>query len=273
MKKPIITIITGLMLVSLASCNDDEFLAIQPSKETTEQALSSPTAATELVNAVYNKFLSFNESSFSWIGVTSITSDDADKGSDPGDTGTDKDLMDALTFTSNTISINEVWEANYQGIARANQALQYLPDLDIDETLKARLIGETRFLRSMFYFRLVRMFGGVPLIQGVPDIQNQDDINAANNRVSKEDIYAFITADLQNAVENLPTSYPNTDLGRATKGAALSLLAKVNMYQGNWQEVYDLTNEVMGLGYSLTPDYEDVWKEIGENNSESIFEI
>ncbi|WP_034893670.1 RagB/SusD family nutrient uptake outer membrane protein [Gillisia sp. Hel_I_29] len=273
MKKPIITIITGLMLVSLASCNDDEFLAVQPSKETTEQALSSPTAATELVNAVYNKFLSFNESSFSWIGVTSITSDDADKGSDPGDNGTDKDLMDALTFTSNTISINEVWEANYQGISRANQALQYLPDLDIDETLKARLIGETRFLRSMFYFRLVRMFGGVPLIQGVPDIQNQDDINAANNRVSKEDIYAFITADLQNAVENLPTSYPNTDLGRATKGAALSLLAKVNMYQENWQEVYDLTNEVMGLGYSLTPDYEDVWKEIGENNSESIFEI
>jgi len=273
MKKPINIVITGLMILSLAACSDNEFLDVQPSKETPEQALSSPTAATELVNAVYNKFLDFNESSFSWIGITSITTDDADKGSDPGDTGTDKDLMDALTFTSNTISINEVWEANYQGIARANQALQYLPDLDIDETLKARLIGETKFLRSIFYFRLVRMFGGVPLIQKVPDIQNQEDINVANTRVSKEEIYAFIMTDLQDAADNLPVSYSSSDLGRATKGAALTLLAKVNMYQENWQQVYDLTNQVMTLGYSLTPQYEDIWKEIGENNSESIFEI
>ena len=273
MKKSINIFITGLAIVSLTACSDNEFLDVQPSKETPEQALSSPSAATELVNAVYNKFLSFNESSFSWIGVTSITTDNADKGSDPGDTGTDKDLMDALTFTSNTISINEVWEANYQGIARANQALQYLPDLDIDETLKTRLIGETKFLRAEFYFRLVRMFGGVPLIQGVPDIQNQDDINVANTRASKEEIYAFIMTDLQDAAESLPVNYPSSDIGRATKGAALTLLAKVNMYQENWQEVYDLTNQVMGLGYSLTPEYEDIWKEIGENNSESIFEI
>tara|TARA_R100000935_G_C2818514_1_gene158521 strand:+ start:17 stop:994 length:978 start_codon:yes stop_codon:yes gene_type:complete len=117
------------------------------------------------------------------------------------------------------------------------------------------------------------MFGGVPLIDGVPNIQNQDDINAANTRVSKEEIYAFITSDLNEAIASLPVSYNSIDLGRATTGAALTLLAKVNMYQGNWQEVLSLTNEVMGLGYSLTPNYEDIWKEIGENNSESIFEI
>ncbi|RKS55853.1 putative outer membrane starch-binding protein [Gillisia mitskevichiae] len=273
MKNPFNIIITGLIFLTFVSCDDSDFLDVQPSKETPEQALSSPTAATELVNAIYNKLLDSNESAFSWIGVSSITTDDADKGSDPGDTGADKDLLDALTFTSTSISFNEVWEANYQGIARANQALNYLPDLDIDEDLRARLIGESKFLRAEYYFRLVRMFGGVPLIEGVPNIQNQDDINAANTKVSKEEIYAFITADLNDAVASLPTSYSNIDLGRATKGAALTSLAKVNMYQGNWQQVYDLTNEVMGLGYSLTPEYEDIWKEIGENNSESIFEI
>lgn len=266
-------IITSLVFLTLVSCDDNEFLDVQPSKETPEQALSSPTAATELVNAIYNKFLDFNESSFSWIGVSSITSDDADKGSDPGDTGNDKQLLDDLTFTSTSISFNEVWEGNYQGIARANQALKFLPDLDIDEDLRDRLIGESKFLRAEFYFRLVRMFGGVPLIEGVPDIQNQDDINAANTRVSKEAIYTFITQDLEDAIESLPNSYNSADLGRATKGAALTLLAKVNMYQGNWQQVLELTNEVMSLGYSLTPVYEDIWKEIGENNSESIFEI
>jgi len=273
MKKSINIIITGLIFLTLGACSDNEFLDVQPSKETTEQALSSPTAATELVNAIYNKFLNWNESSFAWNGVSSMTTDDADKGSDPGDTGGDKDLMDALTFTSTSLSFNEVWEANYQGIARANQALNFLPDLDIDEDLRTRLIGESKFLRAVFYFRLVSMFGGVPLIDGVPDIQNQDDINAANTRVTKEEIYAFIISDLSVAAESLPVSYTGANLGRATRGAAITLLAKVNMYQGNWQQVLDLTNEVMGLGYSLTTEYEDIWKEIGENNSESIFEI
>jgi len=266
-------IIASIMLLTFVSCNDNEFLDVKPSKETPEQALSSPTAAAELVNAIYNKFLDWNESSFSWIGVSSITSDDADKGSTPGDLGTDKNLLDDLTFTSTSASFNDVWEGNYQGIARANQALNYLPNLDIDEELKTRLIGESKFLRAVFYFRLVRMFGGVPLIEGVPNIQNEDDINTANTRVSKEEIYAFITLDLNDAIESLPTSYTSADIGRATKGAALTLLAKVNMYQGNWQQVADLTEQVMGLGYSLTPEYEDIWKEIGENNSESIFEI
>ncbi|WP_034919720.1 RagB/SusD family nutrient uptake outer membrane protein [Gillisia sp. CAL575] len=273
MKNPINIIISGAIFLTFVACDDSDFLDVQPSKETPEQALSSPNAATELVNAIYNKLLDSNESAFSWIGVSSITTDDADKGSDPGDTGADKDKLDALTHTSTSITFNEVWEANYQGIARANQALNYLPDLEIDEDLKTRLIGESKFLRAEYYFRLVRMFGGVPLINKVPDIENEDDINAAYNRVSKEDIYAFITSDLTDAVASLPTSYSSADLGRATKGAALTALAKVNMYQGNWQQVYDLTNEVMGLGYSLTPEYEDIWKEIGENNSESIFEI
>lgn len=275
MKNPNYIIIAGLVFLTLIGCDDSEFLDVQPSKETPEQALSSPTAATELVNAIYNKFLDFNESSFSWNGVSSITSDDADKGSDPGDNGTDKNLLDELTFTSTSISFNEVWEANYQGIARANQALNYLPELDIDEDLRARLIGESKFLRAEFYFRLARMFGGVPLIKGVPNIQNQEDINTANTRASKEEVYAFITSDLNDAIESLPVFYTGIDLGRATKGAALTLLAKVKMYQGgdNWQQVYDLTNQVMGLGYSLTSEYEDIWKEIGENNSESIFEI
>ena len=276
MKKNINILITSLMLLAFLSCNDNDFLDVNPSTETPEQALSSPTAATELVNAVYNKFLNWNESSFAWNGVSSMTSDDADKGSDPGDTGGDKDLMDALSFSPTSLSFNEVWEANYQGIARANQALKFLPDLAIDETLKKRLIGESKFLRALFYFRLVEMFGGVPLIKSVPDIQNQDDITAANSRATRQEVYDFIMTDLTEAAVDLPTQYGGADLGRATKGAALTLLAKVHMYQGtteDWQNVKDLTTQVMGLGYDLTTNYEDIWKEIGENNIESIFEI
>ena len=270
------SVIISLMLLAFLSCNDNDFLDVSPSRETPEQALSSPTAATKMVNAVYNKLLDWNESSFSWIGVSSITTDDADKGSDPGDTGGDKDLLDNLSFSGTTISFNEVWEANYQGIARANYALYYLPDLKIDEALKTRLIGESKFLRALYYFRLAKMFGGVPLIKGIPSIKNQDDINTANTRVSKEEIYAFIITDLEDAAASLPIQYGGSDLGRATKGAALTMLARVHMYLGtspDWQKVKDLTTEVMGLGYHLTPDYSNIWREIGENNEESIFEI
>ena len=274
----------SLMLLAFLSCNDDKFLDVNPSSETPEQALSSPTAATELVNAVYNKFLNWNESSFAWNGVSSMTSDDADKGSDPGDTGGDKDLMDAISFSPTSLSFNEVWEANYQGIARANQAIKFLPDLAIDETLKKRLLGESKFLRAMFYFRLAQMFGGVPLIKNVPNIQNPADIEAANTRATRKEVFKFIIEDLEAAAADLPTQYGGPDLGRATKGAALTLLAKVYMHMykqedsdlsipERWQKVKDLTTQVMGLGYDLTDNYEDIWKEIGENNEESIFEI
>lgn len=273
MKKIKYIVIIGLMLIAFVACNDKDFLDVQPSVETTEQALSSPTAATELVNAIYNKLLDWDISSFSWIGITTISSDNADKGSDPGDAGTDKDQLDALAFSGTTISFNETWQSHYQGISRANQALKFLPELDIDSELKNRLIGESKFLRGLFYFRLTQMFGGVPLIKNVPDIQNQDDINSANTRASLDEVRAFIIADLTEAAANLPVSYGGDDLGRATKGAALTLLAKVNMYQNNWAEVLSLTQQVMGLGYSLTPEYSHIWREIGENNEESIFEI
>ena len=78
------------------------------------------------------------------------------------------------------------------------------------------------------------------------------------------------------AIESLPNKslYPNIELGRATKGAAKTLLAKVSMYQEKWDNVLALTNEVIDSGeYSLSANYEDIWKEIGENNEESIFEI
>ena len=213
-------------------------------------------------------------SSFSWNGVSSMTSDDADKGSDPGDTGGDKNLLDALTFDATTISFDEVWAAHYDGIQRANQAINRLEAFDLDPTLKSRLIGEEKFLRALTYFRLVKTFGGVPLIAGIPDLSA--DPAQLLSRATKEETYAFIETDLTEAITSLPekSEYPISELGRATKGAAKALLAKVSMYQNKWQVVLTLTNEIIASGeYGLTPNYEDIWKEISENNIESIFEI
>lgn len=277
MKNPIKTLIGSLAVSALllVSCSED-FLEVTPSQPTPDVALSDPEVAPELVNAIYNKFLNFNMSSFPWIGITEIASDNANKGSSPGDTGTYQLDLDQYTFTSTSPCFRLLWENHYQTIGRANQALLYLPELDIDEDLKNRLIGEARFLRALVYFRLVQMFGAVPVIDKVPDVSSEEDINKAFIRRPVADVYALIEADLAEAIDFLPlkSEYEPKDLGRATRGAAQTLMAKVALYQQNWQTVFDLTQEVINSGeYSLETNYEDIWKEEFENGVESIFEI
>jgi len=276
MKTTFKTLSLLVVLSMLAVACDEDFLDVSPSQETPEVALSDPDVAPQLVNAVYNIFLGFNMNSFPWFGVADIASDDSVKGSDPGDTGTFQQNLEEYTFTENEAAFRLLWENHYQGIARANRAIILLPDVNIEEDLKNRLIGEARYLRGLLYFRMVQLFGGVPLIDFIPDPNSEEDINRAYQRASAEEAYAFIEADLNFAIENLPlkSEYAPNDLGRATKGAAQTLLAKVSLYQEKWQPAFDLTETVISSGeYALEPNYEDVWKVIAENGMESIFEI
>ncbi|WP_245895601.1 RagB/SusD family nutrient uptake outer membrane protein [Flavobacterium album] len=271
-------LLAGLLSASaiMVSCDDD--LNVNPQDVINEQDfLNNPDNAVQLVNGVYNKMLDYNMYSFSWIGITSITSDDADKGSTPSDTGTDKQKMDALTFDANDISFQDVYNGRYEGIYRANNALKYLEQLSIDPTLKNRLIGEVKFLRAFWYFDLVRCFGGVPLVTTSIDLNDTEAINAqVFTKKSKEEVYAQIEADLTDAIGKLPLKgqYADADLGRATQGAAQGLLAKVYLYQQKWNEAYTMSGNVISSGqYGLLPNYADVWREVGENKQESVFEV
>lgn len=236
--------------------------------------LNNKENAIALVNGVYNTSLDWGMYSFSWIGMTSITSDDADKGSTPGDTGTDKHKLDALNFDASMISLREVWDARYAGIYRANSAIYYLEQLSIDENLKNRLIGEVKFLRAFWYFDLVRCFGGVPVVVEKIDLNNTELVNQlVYQRKTKQETYAQIETDLLSAIQLLPNAgqYSVDDRGRASKGAAQGLLSKVYLYQEKWQQAYDMAQQVSG--YALLTNYADVWREVSENGSESLFEV
>lgn len=277
--KKIISYSLGIaaLIIFLSAC-DKEWLNPAPENQlvTEDTTFLLPANATKFVNACYTNLLTWEESAFSWTGVASITSDDADKGSDPGDLGADKDQMDALTYTSTTVSVSEVWKGNYQGVSNCNQAIANVPKFDIDDGLKNRLIAEAKFLRAYYYFNLVRIYGEVPLVDKVIDSENPGDLEKANTRVPTDQVYNFIEEDLNAARDVLPVSYPAADVGRATKGAATALLAKVSMYRQEWQQAYDLTNEIINgaVGnYDLLPNYEDIWREVGENSVESLFEV
>lgn len=276
MKKIILTASLVLAALCTQSCRND-FLDQKPTEAISTSDLSllnNDAGAESFVTAIYSKFLNWNMDSFSWIGVTSIASDEADKGSSPGDSGGDKNLLDALNFNATSGSFQDVWNGNYQVINRANQALQYLPQLNnANANLRNRLAGEAKFLRAFSYFTLVRSFGGVPIVDHVPTAGNDQDNTMLLTRKSKEDVYAFIVKDLTEAAAVLPqkSAYPAAEVGRASQGAAYALLAKVYLYQKQWQKVVDNCNLV--TGYSLTPNFADIYRTSGENNSESIFEI
>lgn len=275
MKKIYISLF-ALSVVFFTGCADD-FLDVDQTESISTKDIelfNNDAGASSFVTSIYSKFLDWDMTSFGWIGLSSITSDDADKGSSPGDTGTDKDILDALSYNPTTPSVESVFNANYDGINRCNQALNILPKLTkADANLRNRLMGEAKFLRAFMYFTLVKCYGGVPIVDRLPNPSSTEDREMLLTRKTASEVYAFIETDLIDAIAALPekSAYAANEKARASKGAAYALLAKVNLYQKNWQKVVDNCNAV--TGYSLAPDYATMFRIAGENDAESIFEI
>ena len=207
-----------------------------------------------------------------FITVTNIMSDDADKGSYAGDQSLAASI-DNFTLTSDNTYVAGLWRGYYAGISRTNIAITGLAQSALPAAQVMRLTAEMRFLRAYFYFNMVRMFGGVPLVLKVPTSpQNQD--SSFYFRAAATDVYnKAIIPDLQFAVANLPLKSA-TDVGRATRGSAETLLAKVDIYLKNWKQADSLTTDVINSGqYQLMPDYSILWRQAGDNCAESVFEV
>jgi starch-binding outer membrane protein, SusD/RagB family len=278
MKRLLLIVLLAVTIIAVGTSCKKNWLSPAPENVLIrdDSTFTKSENAVKFVNAAYAQLIDWQVSVFSWTGVSSITSDDADKGSDPGDTGADKDQMDNFTYGPTSLSPAEVWNGNYIGVGRCNQAIDNVPKFNIDQTLKNRLIGEAKFLRAWYYFNLVRCYGGVPKIDRVFSSDSVAQVTAAYTRASKDEIYELIISDLTDAAANLPakTAYASADLGRATKGSATGLLAKVYLYQKNWAQAMAKSDEVISSGiYSLEPDYAVLWRQSSENGRESLFEI
>lgn len=266
-------VLTTLVFIGCA----DDYLDVNQTEAISTKDLelfNNNSGATTFVNSIYEKFLDWDTTSFGWIGIASITTDDADKGSAPGDEGGDKAVLDALTFNASTPAFDENFRAYYSGINRCNQALNIIPQLDkADPNLRARLIGEAKFMRAFMYFTLVKFYGGVPIIDHLPVPGSDADRIMQLTRKTVPEVYAFIENDLNEAASALPlkSAYSANEKGRVSKGSAYALLAKVSLYQKKWQDV--VKNCDLVTGYSLDPDYHHMFKKEGENGVESIFEI
>jgi starch-binding outer membrane protein, SusD/RagB family len=263
-KPALIALLTLTMLFSCSDYLDFPAEGVVPS----EEFFQTPEQAEQSVVAIYAHMRSWTMVAFAYIIMQEITSDNSVKGSAVGDASFINDF-DRFTFTSNQFILNDYWSGRYQGINRANQAISNIPAISMDESRKARLIGEAKFARAMFYFDLVRAFGDVPMPTSVENTQIESTIKRP-----KEEVYALILQDLQDAIAVLPEEYGAGEIGRATVWSARGLLAKVYLYRSEWDNVLAQTSAIINSGrFSLIENFYDVFRIENENSVESIFEI
>jgi len=166
--------------------------------------------------------------------------------------------------------VRDMWNNCYSGIAKANAAIENIPNVTMEEGLKNRYIGEARFLRALYYFNLVRFFGDVPLVTklGLEE--------AIGPRTSKDQVYAFLIEDLIAAENSLPmrSSYSAADKARASREAAKVLLGKVYVTTGDFERAKNKLAEVVEreaeYGLGLHEDYAANWNTATEAGKEAI---
>jgi hypothetical protein len=180
------------------------------------------------------------------------------------------DFMIGIITPSNGM-FSSIWSSSYKGIARANAAIENIQNMSttlISQDKKNALFGQALFLRALYYFNLAVYFQDVPLITKVQTIEE-----AYVPKNTYQEVNAQVIADLTEAIDKLPASYPATQYGYATKGAALGLLARVHLYNKNYQGVVDATTTLLTLGYSLNPSYAQLFTEQGELSKEILFSV
>ncbi|MBC6369171.1 RagB/SusD family nutrient uptake outer membrane protein [Algoriphagus sp. AK58] len=262
----------ALALMTATGCSSD-FLDLAPiSQQNSNNFYKTPEDMKNALTAVYGS-LQYGGQYYSSMHIIGELRSDNTEITNPA-AGADQQAVDDFTNVPVTSISSNTWNAHYQGIQAANILIDKIQPIQMDAALKARYIGEAKFLRAMMYFNLVRIYGDVPLVTVV--INNPQE-GYAFGRESADKVYEQIIADLVDAEGALPFSYTGADIGRATKGAAMSLLGKVYLTRRQWTLAAEKLKQVIDAAsqtrYQLRPTYASIFGPANENNTESIFEV
>ncbi|MEI6946743.1 RagB/SusD family nutrient uptake outer membrane protein [Paraflavisolibacter sp. H34] len=187
----------------------------------------------------------------------------------------DQQAFRDYSITSANTGVYQFWVDHYTSLYQVNIVLDKIAGASLDEAYKKQVVAEMKFLRALYYFNLVQLFGDVPLVT-TPIVGEEA---YAMKRSPKADVYKLITDDLKAAAADLTEPGSEPAKGRASKGAAKTLLGKVYLTMGDkaaaaqvLKEVYDAYN---GTKYDLLPSFSSLWGNTTahKNTKESIFEI
>lgn len=260
---------TIIILIWLTSCSED-FIDIPPiSEQSTENFFKSTSDIEQAVTAAYDALQPLYDGN-SLDHFAEVRSDNS-YNDNTTQSGGARASFDNFNLASSNFMLNEAWINSYLGIQRCNIVLNRIDAIEgLDESIKSIRKGEMLFLRSLHYFNIVRIWGDAPLVIN-ETIDPLDGFDQTRN--SSMEIYAQIISDLQQAVDVLP-SKTNTSNGRATIGAARTLLAKVYLTTNEFTQASALLEEIINSSeYGLLTNFSDVFDVANENNLESIFEV
>ncbi|MEJ1237965.1 RagB/SusD family nutrient uptake outer membrane protein [Chryseolinea sp. T2] len=258
-----IFLIASVFLFVTIRCSD-EFLVRPPQNQiTTESFWKTDQDAILAVNSIYDALQTDMGYRLGGLMFGDIAGDDM--------TCFDGEWFvphDNFTVNASNTQVKRAWRAWWAGVARANAVLDHVPSINMDETLKQRLLNEAKFLRGVSYFNIVTIWGDAPLM--IHEVDNADIFTVT--RQPQSEIWAQIEQDFHDA-EALPVSIPGEE-GRATKGAAKAFLSRTYLYQSKFQQAADKAKEVIDLGvYKLHDDYIRNYQTQYENGVESVFEV
>lgn len=262
-------------LLIFSSC-EKELDLVPLDKPTTANFYSSPQSAEAAITASYAALQGDLYGIEAILTPTTVTTDDGI----PFLTGNaDRVALWRYNITPANNWTSSPWGLSYIAIQRCNVAISRIPNIDMDVNKRARLVAEAKFLRAMMYFNLVRFYGGVPLVTTETITSNPESVNVP--RSTADEVYNLIESDLKEAESVLPVSNSGNDRGRATKGAAKGLLAKIfltragsNASSQYWTMAASKAKEVIDLGvYDLWANYRDVYEINNRGGKESVFEV
>jgi hypothetical protein len=268
---PVVLVVSLSGLFSIAGCSKSFLNKTPESSLTTGNfPLSATDAESELTGAYDWMVLYTNFYQYDNFLNTDGKSDNCYVNSD--NVTAEQPLEYFATVTSSNTNVQRDWQELYNDVRAANAVLDDVPNINdpaLSAARKIQILGEARFLRAFHYYWLVTEWGGCPIILSV---SNGGNLYPARNKTAE--VYAQIIADLQYADSVLDASPYNGQVGRATKGAAESMLAKTYAQMGDYANCLKYCNEVIGSGtYSLVSNFANLWGAANKNNSESIFEL
>lgn len=263
------TCIAILVLLIMVHCTDN-FLDIEPeSTADVEDIYQTEDDFFQAVVGAYDELQSSGQYGENFQYLFDLRADLIGESSASLQDGIYYQIDRFLSRSENTI-FSESWGSLYQGINRSNLILEKLEEVSLPSDFETQISAEARFIRALSYFNIVRIWGEAPLVTSV--LSPDDAVGASKDDI--QTIYDFITTELSEIAEQLPTIYEEVDEGRATQFAALALLGKVQLQQGNYEEAESALQSVINSGlYDLEPVFGDIFSIDNEWGQEIIFAI
>ena len=258
-----------LLIGTLNACSEDFTLLAPPSQKSAANFYQTAEDFQQAIFGVYDALQKRGTFNMGYWIAGEMRSDNTDAGEDVTGLAGQLAAIDTFDELPTNDYVQAIWADSYRGIARANVVLARLPKAELSAELKAQFEGEALFLRALFYYYLAQIFCNIPLI-----LEETTSPDQPINQVPASQVYAQLIQDLRRAEELLPVRWPRGQEGRATKGAAATLLAKIYLIVGDRNSAATVLRRIINnYGYQLLPDYAALWGPENENNPESIFEV